>query len=241
MTAQASPAMRRFILFVDLLTMSIGKHWLLLVNFCLLVFVGLPMLAPVLLHFGYTGPADLIYSAYRLTCHQLAFRSYFFFGEQPVYTLDQLRATLAVQNEDVVTYWGNFLGNSQIGYKMAWCERNAAIYTSILLAGLAFGLVRTRLRALDWRIYLVLIAPMALDGFWQLFTSPTPILPFLPPHESDWLLRGITGTLFGAGSVWLIYPYLEEAMRDVFVQARAQYERIHAKAEGRAPLAERET
>ncbi len=228
-----SPGVRRFIILVDRMTIMFSRHWLLLINAVLFIFIALPMLAPVLMYFGYTGPAELIYTAYKLTCHQLAFRTYFFFGEQPVYTIDQLRASLGVRGEDAL-YWSSFLGNGQLGYKMAWCERNTAIYTSIFVGGLAFGLVRSSLRPLDWRVYLAFIAPMAIDGFWQLFTSPTYILPFLPEHESTWLLRTITGALFGIGSVWLIYPYLQEAMQDVNVQAKEQLRR--ALAHQNAPV-----
>ncbi len=222
-----SPGIRQFIIVVDRMSMFISRHWLLLVNAILFIFIALPMLAPVLMHLGYTGPAGLIYTAYKLTCHQLAFRTYFFFGEQPVYTMDQLRASLAIQGEDPL-YWSTFLGNGQLGYKMAWCERNTAIYSSIFGAGLLFGLIGSRLRPLDWRVYLAFITPMAIDGFWQLFTSPAYILPFLPEHESTWLLRTITGALFGIGSVWLIYPYLQEAMKDVHAQAESQLGRAVA-------------
>ncbi len=229
-----SPGVRRFIIIVDRMTIVFSRHWLLLISVVLFLFIALPTLAPVLMHYGYTGPAELIYTAYKLTCHQLAFRTYFFFGEQPVYTIDQLRASLGVRGEDVLYYWSSFLGNGQLGYKMAWCERDMAIYTSMLIGGMAFGLVRSRLRPLDWRVYLAFITPMAIDGFWQLFTSPTYILPFLPEHESTWLLRTITGALFGIGSVWLIYPYVQEAMRDVNVQAKDQLRR--ALAHQNAPV-----
>ncbi len=222
-----SPVVRRFIIVVDRMTIFFSQHWLLLISAVLGVFIALPTLAPVLMYLGLTGPAELIYSAYRLTCHELAFRTYFFFGDQPVYTVDQLRASVGVHNEDF-TYWSSFLGNAQLGYKMAWCERDMAIYSSILLGGFVFGLVRPRLRPLDWRLYLVFIIPMAIDGFWQLFTSPIYILQFLPAHESTWLLRSITGGLFGIGSVWLIYPYLQEAMRDVNAQAKDQLRRALA-------------
>jgi uncharacterized membrane protein len=224
--AQMSPAMRRFILFIDRLIVLIADHWLLLVILSLLVFDGLPFLAPVLMHLGLTGPAESIYQVYGLTCHQLAYRTFFFFGEQSVYTTEQLQSALGVTNPaSDAFYWRDFLGNPQLGFKMAWCERDAAIYTTLLLASILFGLVRTRLKPLNWRVYLLLITPMAIDGLWQLLTSPIVILPFLPTHESDYLLRVITGGLFGLGSVWLIYPYVEEAMRDVKVQAHSQYQR----------------
>ena len=49
------------------------------------------------------------------------------------------------------------------------------------------------------------LLPMAIDGFTQLFGL----------RESDWVLRTITGVLFGLRLVWLAYPYVEEAMDDV--------------------------
>lgn len=223
-TGQVSPRVRQFILLVDRMTIAISRHWLALASVVLFAFITLPLLAPVLMANGYTGPAQIIYTAYHFTCHELAYRTFFIFGALPVYSLEQLRASLNVHDEDFF-FWSNFLGNSQLGYKMAWCERDAAIYTSIFIGGLIFGLLRSRVRPLDWRIYLLFVVPMAVDGFWQLFTSPEVLLPFLPAHESDWLLRTITGALFGLASVWLIYPYVEEAMRDIYAQARGQFQR----------------
>jgi len=222
---QITPAERRFVLFVDRIIVFITKRWLLLVILALLVFDGLPFLAPVLMHVGLAGLADVIYRAYSLTCHQLAYRTFFLFGQQPAYTIEQLQNALRVTNPaGDEFYWRDFLGNSQLGFKMAWCERDAAIYTTLLIGSLLFGLVRTRLKPLNWRVYLLFLVPMAVDGLWQLFTSPLDILPFLPTHESDALLRGVTGALFGIGSVWLVYPYLEEAMRDACAEAEWQYQ-----------------
>ncbi len=224
-----SPRVRQFIIIVDRIAIAISRHWLAMINVILLVFSGLPVLAPVLMHYGYTGPAEAIYTVYRLTCHELAYRSFFLFGSQPAYPLDQLSAAMGTPGSDL-GYWGSFVGNDQLGYKMAWCERDAAIYAAIIIAGLLFRLLRSRLPKLDLRIYLLFVVPMAVDGFWQLFTSPIDYLPFLPAHESTWLLRVITGVLFGAGSVWLTYPYVEEAMRDVHKQTHAQLERATSAA-----------
>jgi uncharacterized membrane protein len=225
---RVSPRVRQFVMLVDRMAIGISRHWLALVNVVLLVFSGLPVLAPVLMHYGYTGPAQAIYSVYRLTCHELAYRSFFLFGAQPAYALDQLSAANGTPGSDL-GYWGDFVGNSQLGFKMAWCERDAAIYAAIIVAGLLFGLLRPRLPRLDLRLFiLVFVVPMAIDGFWQLFTSPNYYLPFLPAHESTWWLRLITGALFGAGSVWLAYPFVEEAMRDVYAQSSAQLQRAIA-------------
>ncbi len=215
-----SPRMRRFIMLVDRFVLFVTRRWLMLANVFIFLFAGLPFLAPLLMHWGATLPAELIYKAYSLSCHQLAYRTFFFFGAQPTYTVDELQRALGVPNPaNDVFYWRDFIGNAQVGYKMAWCERDAAIYIALFAAGVLFAFLRARLKPLNWRIYLFLIAPMALDGLTQLFGL----------RESDAILRAITGALFGAGSVWLVYPYVEEAMRDAYAQAKYQYERGRAR------------
>ena len=230
---QISSRERRFILFIDRIIMLIGKHWLAMVASFLFIFSALPFLAPVLMHDGITAPAEGIYKAYSLTCHQLSYRTFFFFGEQPVYTLDELRVLVpGGQNQDGISFfWRDFIGNSTLGYKMAWCERDVSIYASMFLAFIALGLLGARVPKLNWRAYLLFVVPMAFDGFWQLFTSPVDIMPFLPLHESNAELRIITGALFGIGSVWLVFPYVEEAMRDAYAQAKSQFERGKAHEE----------
>jgi uncharacterized membrane protein len=215
---------------VDRLVLFVTKHWVLLAIVFLAFFAGLPFLAPILMHYGIAGPAGLIYKVYSLTCHQLAYRTYLFFGAQSAYTIDELQRTLGVTNPaDDVFFWRDFIGNPQLGYKMAWCERDAAIYVAMLIMFAILGLIRTHVKPLDWRIYLLFVVPMEFDGLWQLFTSPLHILPFLPMHESTPELRAITGALFGIGSVWLVFPYVEQAMRDAYEDARYQFERARER------------
>lgn len=92
------------------------------------------------------------------------------------------------------------------GQQMAYCERNTAIYFSMTLAGLAYAKLRVRgLSPLPLAWYILLILPMALDGFSQL----------LGMRESTWLLRGITGSLFGVATVWLTFPRLQESFDEI--------------------------
>ncbi|MCL5946613.1 MAG: DUF2085 domain-containing protein [Chloroflexi bacterium] len=86
-----------------------------------------------------------------------------------------------------------------LGYQMAMDQRMIAIYTAATAAGLAYTAFRSSLRSLHWKWYLMLISPMAVDGFTQLFGW----------RQSNWELRSITGALFGAASVWWLYPFLE--------------------------------
>lgn len=101
------------------------------------------------------------------------------------------------------------------GHQVCLCERCLAIYTTLFLAGLSLVVaprLRSLIRPLDWRLWLLLILPMAIDGGTQL----------LGWRESDLLLRTITGFLFGLGSAWLILPRLEEIARDMATQPAAQ-------------------
>lgn len=89
------------------------------------------------------------------------------------------------------------------GHQMAMDQRMTAIFGASVLAGLVFGVVRQRATPLNWRLYLLLILPMAIDGTTQLFGW----------RHSNWELRTLTGGLFGAATIWLAYPYLELSAR----------------------------
>jgi uncharacterized membrane protein len=201
-----------------------AKHWLFIVNFLFIIYLGLPTLAPVLMKAGATAPANVIYIAYSPLCHQLGFRSFFLFGEQPYYP----RAAAGIQG---VTTFGQatgldendllaaraFKGNEQLGYKIALCERDVAIYGAIILFGFLFALTKRRIPPLHWALWLVVaIGPMGLDGFSQLFSQlPIPALAnLLPYRESTPILRLLTGFLFGFGTAWFGLPYVEESMRE---------------------------
>jgi uncharacterized membrane protein len=88
------------------------------------------------------------------------------------------------------------------GYQMALDQRMSAIYVSSLVAGLAYIPLRGRLRAISWRVFFLFSLPIAIDGFTQLFEW----------RISNWELRTLTGSLFGVGTVWLMYPYLDRAI-----------------------------
>jgi len=199
------PLQNAFARRIDGLGRSIAHHWLALVNSIVALYLFLPVLAPVLANAGLTAPASFIYGAYSLTCHQLPESSYFLFGEQPLYSLKALEAN-GLESGLNLFQRRLFRGDQSTGFKVAIGQRNVAIYASVLLAGLTFGLVRNRIRPPGFKLYLLFLVPMALDGFSQLFGL----------RESNWWLRTITGALFGTSSVWLVYPYLESAMRSVW-------------------------
>ncbi|MCX6065200.1 MAG: DUF2085 domain-containing protein [Chloroflexi bacterium] len=208
----------------DRFSLWVADHWLFAVNLLFVFYLGLPMLAPVLMKVGATVPANVIYTAYSPLCHQLGFRSFFLYGEQTYYP----RAAAGIAG---VTTFGQatglsendlfaaraFKGNEQLGYKMALCERDIAIYGAIILFGLLFGLTGRRIPPLHWALWLIIaIGPIGLDGFSQLFSQIpiSAIASILPYRESTPTLRLITGFLFGFGTAWFGLPYVEESMRD---------------------------
>jgi len=203
-----------------------ARHWLAAFNLAVLMYVGFPFLAPTLMHFGYQRQARWIYTVYSPLCHQLAFRSWFVFGEQPAYPRALAGTDLISFGQatgmDENDYIGAraFLGNPTVGYKTALCERDIAIYGGIFLSGLAFAFLRKRLKPIPMWLWFVLgIMPIALDGGTQLISMlPIPGLAYiLPMRESTPFLRTLTGGLFGVMNVWLAYPYIEES----FAETRA--------------------
>ena len=179
------------------------RHWLAILNLLFLTYVGLPLLAPVLMEVGAEKPARVIYTIYMPACHQLPERSFFLFGPQAVYSREELPAN-GVADSNNVFVRRRYIGDPEHGYKVAICQRDVAIYGSMFLMGMLFALMRGSLPRLKARYLLLFALPMAIDGVTQLVGL----------RESTWTLRVITGGLFGIGVIWFAYPYLEEAMRE---------------------------
>lgn len=208
----------------------ISRHYLGLLNFLVFLYVGFPFLAPVLMKAGMTAPARIIYAAYSPLCHQFGFRSFFLFGEQPFYPLAEAHVNGVITFEQATNIQGlsdpssvarlearRFTGNAAMGYKVALCERDVAIYAGILLFGLLFAATRRRLPALHWALWLLIgLGPIGLDGFSQLFSQFNWgwLSALLAYRESTPFLRVLTGALFGIATAWFAYPYIEESMNE---------------------------
>jgi uncharacterized membrane protein len=191
----------------DGIILWIARHWLALFNVAFGLYVLLPLLAPVLLNAGLPGAARPIYAVYSLTCHQIPDHSYFLFGPWLAPSHEQLVAAGMPDTPNLFVQ-RRFTGNEEIGFKVALCQRDVAIYGSVLVGGLIFALVRRRVRPLSGKLFLLFLIPMAIDGGTQLFGW----------RESNWWLRTLTGALFGIAGVLWIYPYVDDAMLDVIEQ-----------------------
>lgn len=172
------------------------RHWLALVNAGLAVWLALPLLAPALLQAGYSAQANAIYRAYRIACHQLPYRSYFVGGPRLIYGEAEIAASTEVRP------LADFTGSQSLGFKMGVCERDIATYAAVLLAGLTFAVGGRRFPLLPWRWFVVLLIPIIVDGLSQLTGL----------RESTWLLRTITGGLFGLAIAWLLYHPLADML-----------------------------
>ncbi len=214
----------------DRVSFWIARHYLLILNLFVFFYIGLPFLAPVLMKAGMETPARAIYTIYKPLCHQFGFRSFFLFGEQPFYPLAEANIA-GVKTFEQATNIPNlndplsvtrfqareYIGDNTVGYKVALCERDVAIYLSMLLFGIIFALTGRRLKTLPFLLWLLIgIAPIGLDGFSQLFSqfNWTWLASILPYRESTPYLRALTGALFGFMTAWFAYPSIEESMSE---------------------------
>lgn len=242
------------------LVYRLSKNWIMVFNLVVGIYVGLPILAPILMNAGVNGPASLIYTAYSPMCHQMASRSFFLFGEQVAYPRELAGSSLApleaytaqlpefsgVTDENWADFFlaaRAFRGNEQLGYKMALCERDIAIYGFLFTGGLLYAFLRRRfdIQPLPlWAFILIGMGPIGLDGFSQLFGYyATPlnggtvqgigafIGNLFPLRESTPFFRTFTGAVFGLMLAWLIYPHLNNSFKDSEQQIEAKLRRIN--------------
>jgi uncharacterized membrane protein len=226
----------------------ISRHYLALINFFMLFYFGLAAFAPVLMEAGATGPANVIYTIYKPLCHQFGFRSFFLFGKQLFYplkeagipnmlTFDQVTGFKDLENPAAYSRLQarNYTGDATVGYKMALCERDIAIYSAIFLFGLIYAATKRRLKPLHWTLWILIgMLPIALDGFSQVFSqlNLTVLANVLPYRESTPLLRVLTGALFGLATAWFAFPYMEESFsetRQFFIKKFAAINQANAE------------
>ncbi|HSD85006.1 MAG TPA: DUF2085 domain-containing protein [Anaerolineae bacterium] len=214
------------------------RHWLAAFNIVWGAFVITPFLAPVFMQAGATGLGNGIYFFYQFFCHQLPERSFFLFGPRPMYPLSEI-VTVTRSVDPIVLR--QFIGGSEWGWKVAYSDRMVSMYTGFWSAALVFGLLRRRIRPLPLWGFLLFCLPMALDGGTHLLSDLQAGTNFgtgfrdtntwlmqltnktLPAtfYAGDALgsfnstLRLLTGIIFGVGTVWFAFPYVDAAFHEV--------------------------
>jgi uncharacterized membrane protein len=245
-----NPTSRRLVIFANQLSYRLCKYWMLVFSLVYGLFVALPFLAPVFMHWGWIMPAKVIYTIYSFLCHQLPERSFFLFGPKAMYSLGDIAQTHWNVNNPIVLR--QFIGTPELGWKVAWSDRMVSMFTSILIFAWAWWPLRKRIRPLPIWALILLLVPMGIDGSTHMlsdilrwgggFRDTNAWLAVLTNNSLpasfyagdaigsfNSLMRILTGLLFGMGIVLFGFPYLYTYFRDMgkyletkFVQAGIQ-------------------
>jgi uncharacterized membrane protein len=215
----------------DKLTIWLSRHFMFLFNTVAFLYVGIPFLAPVFMKINWDAPARVIYAIYSPMCHQLSFRSWFIFGEQLFYPREVAQVSGITTYEQAINpnsfdldFAKKFIGNSLIGYKVALCQRDVAMYGSFVIFGLVFVISGRRFKPLPWYLWIILsLVPIGIDGLSQLPGLAQGLPDWLPIRESTPYLRLLTGFFFGFFTGWYLFPLVDQTMQEtqILMQRKA--------------------
>lgn len=219
------------------------KNYMVLFILILVLYVGGSILAPVLMKVGAEVPARVLYTIYKPFCHQLAFRSFYLYGEQAYYpralagiedviTYDELIASGVITGSANLIDARDFLGNEYVGYKIALCQRCLAIYVAMLVFAIVFAITGNRIKPIAWYVWILVgMVPIGLDGFSQIPGALGIRMPaWMIIRESTPAFRVATGALFGIMTFWYLLPQVEDSMRESRVNLSKKF--AYAEAEG---------
>ena len=207
----------------------IGNHWFETFLIVYGLWVLTPFLAPFFMYLGWTGLGKAIYFIYSFFCHQLPERSFFWFGEKTMYSLNEIQS--AWKNTDNPMILRQFIGNETMGWKVAWSDRMISFYTSVWLFAALWYPFRRKLKTISWLGFILLLLPLIIDGSTHMLSDfagigqgfrdtnawlaalTNNVLP-ATFYAGDALgsfnsfMRFITGLLAGLAIVWLAFPYI---------------------------------
>lgn len=158
------------------------------------------------------------------------------------YSLSEIQAAWQTTTDPLVLR--QFIGNPEMGWKVAWSDRMVSMFTTIFLGGVVYGLLRERLKPLSLRGFIILLLPMLVDGgthmisdfagigqgfrdtntWLQMITNntfPTAFYVGDALGSFNWWMRLITGIPFGIALVGFAFPYINGAFADIFHRSEA--------------------
>ena len=196
------------------------KKYILVFCILLILLTMGAFLAPVLANRGINIAARIIYSFYRISCHQLAYRTWFLFGEQDYYPLQMAGIPNVISYEEMSGNMAvdaraaqDFIGSIKVGYKTALCQRDLAILVGIIFAGFGFTLSKRKWEAIPILYWIILgVVPLFLDGSVQWIHNILSVSRGCWSWESTPLLRTATGFLFGFTTGLFLFPKLEQSL-----------------------------
>ena len=210
----------------------LASHWFEAFLIVYGFWVFLPFLAPLFMYIGWSGGGKAIYFIYSFFCHQLPERSFFFFGQKTMYSLNEIQAVWQDTVNPMILR--QFIGNEVMGWKVAWSDRMISFYMSVWLFAVGWWPLRRKVKPLSWWAFALFLLPMIIDGIThavsdlvgigQGFRDANQWLAVLTNnafsasfYAGDALgsfnstMRLITGLLAGLSIVWLVFPYIFQA------------------------------
>ena len=237
---------RDVIILLQKLILILARFWYFPALMAAVTILALAFLAPAFMSAGQRQTGQAIYRLLAPHDHQLPQRSYFLFSEAggvQTYSLEQILA------------WGAdpdnlraFIVNPDIGFKTGLNHRMVAIFTTLSLGGLIWGLAgeRPRLRFIP---FLLMTMPLLLDGFshinseiddngfrqtnaWAVALTgglfPETFYTGTTIGSLNWLLRTISGALFGLGLAWFLFTYLSNRFAAIRYELEPRLRKIGA-------------
>lgn len=243
MTGAAPATSGKYMTADQRLSEHINRYWFVWFSILYGIFVSLPWVAPLLMQIGTELPGKIIYTVYSFVCHQLPQRSFFLFGEKTMYSLAEIQFRWQQTIDPAILR--QYIGDPVTGWKVAWSDRMFSLYTSILLFAWMWWPLRKRIRPFNLVGFILLALPMVVDGISHTISDLSGLnagfrctntwLAMLTGNVlpgwfyygdalgsfNSWM-RLITGTLFGLGVVWFLFPIIDRAFsaERLLIQAR---------------------
>lgn len=189
---------------------GLSRNWPWFYLLAVSLYLAGALAAPVLARAGRDREAAWIYAAYRISCHQLPHHSWFLGGPAAAYPWSVVQPYGPWEATDAKRAFHHPLHTPALGYQVAICQRDTAIWGALLLgSGILIATGRRagcrRPRAIGLLTYGLAALPMAVDAGSQL----------LGWRESTPLLRSLTGGLFGLATAALVVPLLAEGFTEL--------------------------
>ena len=232
------------VIFLQKSILVLARHWFLVAILLAWLILALAFLAPAFMAEGQPAAGQAIYRILAPQDHQLPQRSYFLFSKNGIvhsYSLEQILAWGATPNDLRV-----FVGNSEIGFKMGLNHRMAAIFTAIVIGGVIWGIAGRRPR-LGPIMFTLLTLPLLIDGFshmlsensgqgfresnaWAVTLTQGGCSAMFYEGSTigslNWLLRTVTGLLFGLALVWFLFTYLTVQFEEIQTKLEAKFQKV---------------
>jgi len=142
-----------------------------------------------------------------------------------------------------------FIGNPQMGWKVAWSDRMVSMYTSVLFVAWIWYPLRKKIKILPWWGFMLFMLPMAVDGITHMVSDFSGVgqgfrdsnlwLAQLTNFKyastfyagdalgsfNSWM-RLFTGIMFGIGAVLFGFPYIAEIFETDAEKYEIQQQRL---------------